>query len=164
MDVVTLGMAKAAGDQRYQRTLRYSEDIGNTAIPLGAGVFTPLMPRFAAPPTTSDVALRFGAGVQITAAGAGSIMIGVGETTGGATPTAFLGLPWEVSGGFTAGTWSAFWTAFGEAPIGSSATWREFRLFGYVGRDTSSALAASCRASGASPSYSTKPWMRAVLG
>ena len=163
MDVVTLGMAKAAGDQRYQRTLRYSEDIGNTAIALGTGVFTSLMPRFAVPPTTSDVLLRWAASWQVTTAGAGSILIGPAETTAGTTPTAFTAAT-EISGGFTAGTWSAFYSpGAGEVNIGYSATWREFRLFGYVGRDTSSSLAASCRASGATP-YTSKPWMRAVLG
>jgi hypothetical protein len=147
-------------DQRM-RTLAYAEDTANAAIALGVGVFTPLLPTFAVPPTDYNVILRWGGTVTITAAGNGTVALGPADVTSGAAPATLQGFAGP-AGAFLAGVFSAGPQITGEQDVGASATWRVFRLYGFVGRDAASALAASLRASGANPA-NTKSWMRAIL-
>lgn len=148
-------------DQTGQ-TIAYAEDIANTAIALSNGVFTALPPTFSVPPSTDDVSIRWGFALQITAAGAGSITIAPCDVTAGITPTSLV-LHANLTDSFTTGTFSVQPGATGEFNFGPSATWRTFRLYGFVGRDAASSLAASMKASGTSP-YAAKTWMKAVLG
>lgn len=148
-------------DTRKQR-IAYSEDTANTAIALGAGVFTALAPTFSVPPSADDVTLRWGYVLQITTAGNGSVTIAPADVTSGSAPTA-LPTQGTVAGTFVAGTFSSAPGESGEFNFGPSATWRTFRLYGFVGRDAASSLAASMRASGVSPFFG-KTSMEAILG
>ena len=164
---VTLNLAlDELEDQTGERalTLRYAHDISNAALPLSNGVLTPLPLTFSVPPTDLDVTLLWAGALTITAAGNGGITVAPCDVSAGVPPSAFVyvGGGATKTGGFLTGTFSAGPTFDGEYNIGASATWRTYRLYGFVGRDTSSALAASLRASGNPPNLKT--WMKAVVG
>lgn len=147
---------------RRLTTIAYAEDVANASLPLGAGLFTQLPLTFSIPPTDLDVTLSWGGSLTITAAGNGGITVAPCDVTAGTAPAAFTSVSGTRVGGFLTGTFSVGPTHQGETNIGPSVSWRIYRLYGFVGRDAGSVLAASYRASGNPPILKT--FMKAVTG
>lgn len=154
----------AAGKPDDHQTIAYAEDTANTAIPLGVGAFTNLYLTFSVPPTDVDVTLLWGGSIKITTAGNGAITVAPCDVTSGVAPTGFVYVSGNATnaGSFLTGVFSRAPGYGAETNIGPSDDWRVYRLYGYVGRDNGSTLAASSHESG-SPAI-LKPWMKAVLG
>lgn len=161
MDVVTLGMAKAAGDRRYQRELAYAINHMLSDLPLLVGsVSQPTVGLLiTVPPTKTPVHIDWFAQAKITAAGAGVLGFGIIETTTGA---AVDRAAMSRGQNFIAGTFSALQSFAGMANVGPSTVWRSFRLSGFVFRDGGSVLTASLAASNGGGLNSRNTWIRAV--
>jgi hypothetical protein len=152
----------AVGQPDDHRTLRYAEDVANAGYSLGVGVFTQLPLTFSIPPTDVDVTLSWGGSLTINTAGNGGITVAPADVTAGVAPTGFASVSGTRAGAFLTGAFSSGPTHAGEANIGPSDSWRVYRLYGFVGRDVGSLLAATYRASGNPPILKT--WMKATVG
>jgi hypothetical protein len=152
---------KAYIDDR-SRTLAYAEDTANVAIVLNNGAFTTLPQTISVPPTDVDVTISWGCKLTTTVAGAGEAVVGPIDVTSG-TVGSLLGYV-GLNGSLLAGTWSKFGApGIGAVNVGTSATWRVFRLYGFMGRDSASSLAVSISASGTG-NAEHRTWLKAVAG
>lgn len=141
--------------------LAYAEDATNTNYVIPTTALSPVVvtPVISVPATPDgNVVLKAGAALQVTAAGAGSLGLGIYETTSGALVAIYAA---TVTGGFLAGGGSQYPTPPPvEFELGPTTTERQFVLCGLMIRDTSSALAAVVRASA---TRNPCPWIKAVV-
>lgn len=157
LDAGTVAAAAATDAETRFKNLAYVEDVANAGSALNVNLFSSLSSlTFAVPPTDHSVLLRWGGAFQVTVAGTGSISLGPCDVTNGASPSAYTGFS-TVAGTLPAGGYAAYQQLPGEIDVGPSATWRIFRLYAFLGRD--SALTAVWRPS---VDGSVKTWMRAV--
>lgn len=140
-------------------------DTTNVAVAMAVGAYTGLLGMtIAVPPTTRQVQLEWGGHITVTAAGNGFIGLGVGETTSGSLVEVGIAGRGQA---FLAGLYSTFsGSCVGSKPIGPSASWRYYRMLYFLGRDTSSTLAASVAASDAAggATGNRSLFLRAVAG
>lgn len=146
-------------DARYSYTLAYAEDISNTSTALTVGQFTPTACTISVPPTTRDVNISWGGAIAVSVAGPGTINLGVMDVTSGVV-TLYSGTS-SNTGTLAAGIYSTANYLNGQVNVGASTSWRIFKVYGFLGRDSGS-MAGSIAGSGASP-YSAKTWIKAVV-
>lgn len=157
-DAGTVAAAAAVEAEARFKNIAYVEDVANAGSALNVNLFTTLSSlTFAVPPTDHSVILRWGGAFQVTVAGTGSISLGPCDVTSGASPSGYTGFS-TVAGTLPAGGgYASYHQLPGEIDVGPSDSWRVYRLYAFLGRD--SALTAVWRPS---VDGSVKTWMRAV--